>query len=185
MSRVYAVEATPTLIGAAGGPPLRRRTRRDARGGQRARRAWRARRRRARRCAGLAARRRSRTCKAAHGRAFIHAGPDLPAEAHALIHAVNEALGGRGNTYDLLEPPLLRRRASMADLRADMEAGRVEQLLVLDCNAAFTAPGFEQAMRAGAVQPQHVHRRDETAAAADLVRAARASVRGLGRRAGA
>ncbi|MGH7212259.1 MAG: TAT-variant-translocated molybdopterin oxidoreductase, partial [Acetobacteraceae bacterium] len=31
--------------------------------------------------------------KAASGRALIHAGPDLPAEAHALVHAMNEALG--------------------------------------------------------------------------------------------
>ena len=32
--------------------------------------------------------------KAHAGRALIHIGPDQPAEYHALVHALNEALGG-------------------------------------------------------------------------------------------
>ncbi len=142
MSRVYAVEATPTLIGAAadhrypagpglmqavvtglasgvlggapaGGPPWLETLVADL--------------------------------KAAPGRAFVHAGPDLPAEAHALVHAINEALGGRGKTYDLIEPPSVP-GAPMADLVSDMAAGRVEQLLILDCNPVFTAPSFAAAL---------------------------------------
>jgi molybdopterin-containing oxidoreductase family iron-sulfur binding subunit len=84
--------------------------------------------------------------KAAQGRAFIHAGHDLAPEAHAAIHAVNEALGGRGHTYDLLASPLYP-AADLAELVADMQAGRVEQLLILDSNPVFTAPGFLQAMK--------------------------------------
>ena len=42
--------------------------------------------------------------KAHRGRAFVHVGPHLPPELHALAHAMNEALGGRGNTFDVIEP---------------------------------------------------------------------------------
>jgi molybdopterin-containing oxidoreductase family iron-sulfur binding subunit len=143
MSRVYAVEATPTLIGAAAdhryaaGPEAMHAV-----------------------IAGLAAgvlggaepanappwlQAIVSDLKAAKRRAFVHAGRDLAPEAHATIHAVNEALGGRGQTYDLLEPPLFP-AAGLNRLRADMEAGRVEQLLILDSNPVFTAPGFLEAM---------------------------------------
>ena len=33
-----------------------------------------------------------------YGRALIHVGPDQPPETHALAHAMNEALGARGQT---------------------------------------------------------------------------------------
>jgi MoCo/4Fe-4S cofactor protein with predicted Tat translocation signal len=82
--------------------------------------------------------------KAARGRAFIHAGSQQPAEVHAVVHAMNEALGGRGKTYDLIEPvahqPVLQSE-SFAELVADMHAGRVTTLLVIDSNPVFTAPG--------------------------------------------
>ena len=80
-----------------------------------------------------------------HGRAFIHAGPNLPAETHALVLAMNEALGGRGATYDLIEPVLAQpetpRADSIRELTQDLHAGKVSTLLVIDCNPAFTAPG--------------------------------------------
>ncbi|MDT7950023.1 MAG: 4Fe-4S dicluster domain-containing protein [Acetobacteraceae bacterium] len=144
MSRVYAVEPSPTLIGAAAdhrvaaGPQALQAT-----------------------VAGLAATLLGGSApadapawvapiaadlKAAHGRAFLHAGPSLPPEAHALVHAINEALGGRGHTYDLLAPPLVAGE-SLETLLADMAAGQVAQLLVLDSNPAFTAPAFNQAQR--------------------------------------
>ncbi|HEY6432130.1 MAG TPA: TAT-variant-translocated molybdopterin oxidoreductase, partial [Acetobacteraceae bacterium] len=91
--------------------------------------------------------------KAAHGRAFIHAGPDQPAELHALIHASNEALGGRGSTYDLIAAVAHGAEAqseSLAALVADMQAGHVTTLLILDSNPVFTAPGalgFTQALQ--------------------------------------
>ena len=88
--------------------------------------------------------------KAAAGRALIHAGPDLPPETHALVFAMNEALGGRGQTYDLLDPPEHRSEdhtSSFASLRADVDAGRVEALFILDTNPVFTAPGFAEALK--------------------------------------
>src|SRR6185312_1841521 len=85
----------------------------------------------------------------AKGRAFIHLGPDHPAEAHALVHAMNEALGGRNATYRLVSSPEYRPVEHGAEMRAlldDMRGGRVETLLVIDSNPAFTAPGFQEAM---------------------------------------
>ena len=69
---------------------------------------------------------------AAHGRALVHAGPDVPAESIALVHAVNEALGGRGTTFDVLEPVEHKPTDHGDSLRAlvkDMHDGRVETLL--------------------------------------------------------
>lgn len=91
--------------------------------------------------------------QAHRGRAFIHAGPQLSAEAHALVLAMNEALGGRGATYDLLDPVLDQPEVvygeSIVKLTEDMQAGRVSILLMIDTNPAFTAPGsldFARAM---------------------------------------
>jgi Fe-S-cluster-containing dehydrogenase component len=88
--------------------------------------------------------------KAARGRAFIHAGPHQPAEIHALVHAMNEALGGRGTTYTLIDPvesDPVDQAASMRDLMTDMQAGEVKSLLVIDSNPVFTVPGFAEALK--------------------------------------
>ena len=42
--------------------------------------------------------------KAAQGRAFVHVGAEQPPQIHAWAHAMNEALGGRGATFELIEP---------------------------------------------------------------------------------
>ena len=146
MSRVYAAEPTPTLVGAAadhriafgrgemlyavgvladgilhGGQPE----------------GW---------LAAVVA-----DLKANPGRALIHAGPDLPAEAHALVHAMNEALGGCGRTFEVFEPAEIDpvdHAASMAGLIADMHAGRVSHLLIAGTNPAFSAaPDFAEGMK--------------------------------------
>ncbi|MBN9563364.1 MAG: TAT-variant-translocated molybdopterin oxidoreductase [Alphaproteobacteria bacterium] len=91
--------------------------------------------------------------KAAHGRAFVHVGPDQPAETHALVHAMNEALGGRGATFDLIDPVEhgpTDQAASLAALVEDMRAGRVTALLMIDINPVYAAPaplGFTEALR--------------------------------------
>ncbi len=82
--------------------------------------------------------------RAAHDRAFVHVGRDQPAEAHALAHAVNEALGGRGSTFDLVDSPEHRPPQTDPSLEAlveDMRAGRVTTLLMLDVNPVYAAPG--------------------------------------------
>jgi molybdopterin-containing oxidoreductase family iron-sulfur binding subunit len=110
--------------------------------------------------------------KAHRGAALLHVGPDQPAEAHALVHALNEALEGRGNTYDLLptaEEAALDQHASLAELVRDMQAGTVDTLLILGCNPAFTAPadlGFEEAMKRVAFSVNLADEPNETSAAA-------------------
>ncbi|WP_254070495.1 4Fe-4S dicluster domain-containing protein, partial [Acidisphaera sp. L21] len=108
--------------------------------------------------------------QAHHGHALVHAGPDLPAEAHALIFAVNEALGARDTTMRLIDTPLYRPadgEAGIADLLEDMRGEKVDTLLVLDSNPAFAQPGFAQAMtrvKTSIVAAQYA---DETAVLAD------------------
>ncbi len=83
--------------------------------------------------------------QAHRGRVFVHAGPAQPAEVHALVHVMNEALAGRDVTYALVEPveaDPVDHAASLNALVTDMHAGRVTSLLVLDSNPVFTAPGF-------------------------------------------
>jgi Fe-S-cluster-containing dehydrogenase component len=78
------------------------------------------------------------------GHVFVHVGPDQPPEVHALAHAMNEKLGARGSTFDLLEPVAHSpedQGASLRDLVADMRAGKVTALLIIDSNPVFAAPG--------------------------------------------
>jgi len=151
MSRVYAVEPTPTLIGLAAdhrfvaGPGDMHRTvvaLRDAllHGAAPADGPpW---------VGEVVA-----DLRAHRGRAFVHAGPQLPAETHALVHALNDVLGGRGTTYSLIdavEVAPTNQAQSLHDLVADMQAGRVQSLVIIDSNPAFTAPGslgFADALR--------------------------------------
>ena len=83
-------------------------------------------------------------------RALVHAGPDLTAEAHALVHRINERLGGRGTTFDLIPPVAYRpedEAASMNDLMDAMRTKQVEILLILDSNPVYATPGFADALK--------------------------------------
>ena len=87
------------------------------------------------------------------GRSLVHIGPDQSAETHALAHVLNEALGARGNTLDLIEPVIYAAEAheqSLAELTDDMRAGKVSTLLVIDSNPVYAAPGtlgFAEALK--------------------------------------
>jgi molybdopterin-containing oxidoreductase family iron-sulfur binding subunit len=81
--------------------------------------------------------------KSARGRALIHVGADQPTELHTLTHAMNEALAGRGSTFDLIEPvavPPIEHANAMVNLTSAMQAGQVRSLLIIDSNPVFTAP---------------------------------------------
>ena len=80
--------------------------------------------------------------------ALVHAGPSLPADAQALVHQINERLGARGTTFDLIEPVAVQPggEADAAALLADMAAGVVDTLLILDCNPVYAQPGFAAAL---------------------------------------
>jgi molybdopterin-containing oxidoreductase family iron-sulfur binding subunit len=74
--------------------------------------------------------------KAHLGRALVHIGPDQPPEAHALVHAVNDRLDAPVKTLPTAQEPA----ESIVELVEDMQAGKVETLLILDGNPVFTAP---------------------------------------------
>ena len=110
--------------------------------------------------------------KRAHGRALVHVGADQPASLHALAHAANEALGGRGSTFDLIEPiryGARDRSATLGELTEDMHAGRVTNLLIIDSNPVHAAPatlGFSEALGRVPFSLALAPRADETAQAA-------------------
>ncbi len=93
-----------------------------------------------------------RDLNANRGHALVHIGPDQPPETHALVHAMNEKLGARGNTLELFAAVAYPadQAAPLADLVEDMRNGNVDTLLVLDSNPAYGAPGglgFAEALK--------------------------------------
>ena len=186
MSRVYAVEPTPTLIGAAADHRLAAGPRElndivaaladavlhgtapsaDAPDWLRAAAA---------------------DLLATRGRGFVHVGPHQPAEVHVLVHAMNEALGGRGATYDLLDPveasPVAQAQ-SLQDLVDDMHAGRVDEPGDHRRQSGVRSTGGSRVRRRAAARGvlAGTHRRAErNEPARAMVAAADASLRGLER----
>ncbi len=77
------------------------------------------------------------------GATLVLAGDGQPPAVHALAHALNQALGNTGGTVVYTEPVEAGPSSQMASLReltADLDAGRVELLLVLGGNPVYTAP---------------------------------------------
>jgi molybdopterin-containing oxidoreductase family iron-sulfur binding subunit len=84
-----------------------------------------------------------RDLQAHRGRSLVVVGDEQPAEVHAIGHAINQALGNAGRTVTFTEPIEARpvdEMASLWELVNDMEAGRVETLVVIDSNPVYTAP---------------------------------------------
>jgi len=78
-----------------------------------------------------------------HGaRSVVVAGPAQPPDVHALVHAMNQALGSAGSavTYHPPADEAAVSAASFADLATDMGAGRVQMLVILGGNPVFTSP---------------------------------------------
>ncbi len=77
------------------------------------------------------------------GACLVSVGDEQPASVHALAHAVNHALGNAGTTVfhtDPVEVSPIDQTQSLRDLVADMNAGRVEVLLILGGNPVYDAP---------------------------------------------
>jgi molybdopterin-containing oxidoreductase family iron-sulfur binding subunit len=90
---------------------------------------------------------------AAHkGTSVVVAGDRQPAAVHALARAMNEALGNVGATVTYSAPIAASPAdgaASISELVAEMKAGKVDLLVILGGNPAFTAPadlGFADAL---------------------------------------
>jgi molybdopterin-containing oxidoreductase family iron-sulfur binding subunit len=81
--------------------------------------------------------------QAHRGTSLVIAGESQPPAVHALAHAMNQALGNVGQTVTYtqtvdVEP--VDQAESLKALVADMEAGRVDLLLILSGNPVYTAP---------------------------------------------
>jgi molybdopterin-containing oxidoreductase family iron-sulfur binding subunit len=109
--------------------------------------------------------------QAAGREALVVPGPALSARSHALVHALNERLGATGRTVDMLAPLAWDANAgTLQELVRDMQAGRVQTLVVLDANPAYDSPGELGFAQALAKVPLSVHAgsyRDETAQACE------------------
>jgi molybdopterin-containing oxidoreductase family iron-sulfur binding subunit len=79
----------------------------------------------------------------AGGNSLVVAGEQQPAEVHALAHAINAALGAAGNTVYYTEPVETNPVSNLESLRelcADIDAGKVNTLLILGSNPVYDAP---------------------------------------------
>ncbi|HWO01107.1 MAG TPA: 4Fe-4S dicluster domain-containing protein, partial [Blastocatellia bacterium] len=77
------------------------------------------------------------------GSSIVVAGESQPPVVHALAHAMNDALGNVGNTLtytDPVEANPVDGNASLRELAEDMEAGKVDLLLILGGNPVYNAP---------------------------------------------
>ncbi|MGH9327945.1 MAG: TAT-variant-translocated molybdopterin oxidoreductase [Terriglobia bacterium] len=84
-----------------------------------------------------------RDLQAHKGSSIIIAGDGQPPVVHALAHAMNAALGNVGKTVIYTEPIELSPTSqvqSFRELVSDMEAGKVQTVLILSNNPAYNAP---------------------------------------------
>jgi MoCo/4Fe-4S cofactor protein with predicted Tat translocation signal len=102
------------------------------------------------------------------GKSLVVAGDGQPASLHALVHAINDALGNVGQTVTHITPPDARpgdRAAALKALVDEMSAGEVQVLFILGGNPVFTAPVDLKFPEALDKVPLRVHlgpRADET-----------------------
>ena len=81
--------------------------------------------------------------QASAGESVVIAGEQQPPAVHALVHAINQALGNVGHTVTTTEPidanPIAQTESLQA-LVADMNSGQVNTLIILDGNPVYTSP---------------------------------------------
>jgi Fe-S-cluster-containing dehydrogenase component len=175
MSRLYAVEATPSLTGAMADHRLPLETARiqqfacrlGKRLGLPTPGAGEADPRYAHWLEAVAA-----DLQASRGSALVVIGATQPPWMHALGHALNAALGSLGTTLSFSEPveKLAGEGSTLANLVAAMHEGAVDTLIILDANPVYDAPAdlaFAEAVR---TVPHLLHLglyRDETGVLAE------------------
>jgi len=77
------------------------------------------------------------------GKCLVVAGEHQPASLHALVHEINAALGNVGTTLYYTQPveaQPVNHLESLRELCADIDAGKVDTLLILGVNPVYTAP---------------------------------------------
>ncbi len=91
--------------------------------------------------------------QAHRGTSLVIAGDDQPAAVHAIAHAINDALGNAGSTVVVTQPveaEPVNQLDSLKALTADMNAGKVDILVLVGGNPVYTAPAdvpFGDALR--------------------------------------
>ncbi len=84
-----------------------------------------------------------RDLQAHRGASLVLAGDGQPPAVHALAHMLNDALGNAGNTVVYTAPIEAGPpdgNAALRELAADMAASKVELLVIVGGNPAYTAP---------------------------------------------
>jgi molybdopterin-containing oxidoreductase family iron-sulfur binding subunit len=108
--------------------------------------------------------------QAHRGSSLVIAGDGQPAVVHALAHAMNQALGNARSTVvytDPVEAEPIDQMQSLRDLAGDMNAGKVDVLVIVGGNPVYTAPadlGFAGAMNKVALRVHLSLHDDETSA---------------------
>lgn len=75
--------------------------------------------------------------------ALVVAGDEQPPAVHALAHAINAALGNVGNTViytEAVEANPANHINSLTELVSDMNAGAIQNLIIIGGNPVYTAP---------------------------------------------
>ncbi|HEX2973647.1 MAG TPA: 4Fe-4S dicluster domain-containing protein, partial [Tepidisphaeraceae bacterium] len=95
-----------------------------------------------------------------HGSAVVSAGSHLSTGTHALVHAINVAMGAVGQTLTLVDEVAtdrLTHTRAIADLTKEMTEGRVKTLVILGGNPAYDAPADVDFAGALASVPVSIH----------------------------
>ncbi len=98
--------------------------------------------------------------KAANGRAVVIPGEQAAPEVHAAAHALNSALGAIGKTViytDTVNPMPTEQMAELRSLVADVNAGKVQWLVMLGTNPLYSSPVDLDFAAAFAKVPMTVH----------------------------
>jgi molybdopterin-containing oxidoreductase family iron-sulfur binding subunit len=109
--------------------------------------------------------------RAARGRSLVLAGRSQPPVVHALVHWMNQSLGNVGATVEYRGPSVMGSQLQDESLRAlvtSMQAGEVSALVILEGNPAYDAPadlGFADALTKVAFSAHLSLYQDETSAA--------------------
>jgi len=85
----------------------------------------------------------ARDLQAHKGASIVIPGDQQPAIIHALAHAINNALGNVGKTVfyaDPLETEWVDQRQSLQELVNDLDAGKVELLVIVGGNPVYNTP---------------------------------------------
>ena len=119
----------------------------------------------------------SKIIEAHPNQAVVVAGPRQPAEVHHLVHLINDRIGAVGRTVRYTdEPSATKHVASLTELHAALNDGRVDTLVIIGANPVYDAPADLDFAAALAKAPHTVHLglyNDETGSTLHLARQSR------------